>query len=555
MAQTAEIRASEARLGRLAVRLNASLEENPRTWTAALLLAGFFVRLYAASGTFLNSDEALHFSSANHVTWSETYRASLSLFHPPLLIFLLHLWRALGTSELMLRLPSVLAGMAFCWFGFRWLGMLFRMSVAWTGFVFLLFLPSSIELSTEVRQYALLLAFAAASAYLLEDALKTNSAGRMLASGVALALAISSHFSAFLFATALGLYAIWRLAAKRFPMRLILAWGAGQILSVALSYFFYVTQIAQLGRYYSSAAIAQGWMGNAYLSRSYFVPGRVNPILFALGRTIGVFQYAFRQRAIGDLAFILFVAGLVIIFRRTPASAFLTRRQLGFLLTAPFLLNCAAAFARKYPYGGTRHCAFLILFAVAGTSVALVRLVHSRLPQALAAALGVALISNLFTAKQFPYVTAENQRKELMRAALDFIHREVPSGEPVFADAQTSLLLGHYLCDQHPLTIDRSVVGYISYECDGHRVIASVTQYIFTARSFYDQFQDMTSKYRFHGGARIWVAQMGWDTHVAFELAQFPLLDFEPHWFGTQIQLFALKVGQPMPDRSLLPAS
>ena len=555
MTQATEVGTRESGPQRLALQLNASLAEKPRMWALALVTAGFLVRIYAASGTFLNSDEALHFSAANHVSWWETYRASLSLFHPPLLIFILHLWRALGTSELMLRLPSILAGMAFCWFGFRWLAIVFETDVAWTGFVLFLFLPSSIELSTEVRQYALLLAFLAASGYLFERALLTASASRMLASGLALSLAIASHFSAFLFAAALGVYAIWRLVVQRPAIKLILAWEAGQILALGLSYFFYVTQISQLGRYYSSAALSQGWLANAYLSRSYFVPGRVNPISFALGRTIGVFQYTFRQRAIGDLAFIFFVAGLVLVFRRSPASPLLSRRQLGFLLLAPFLLNCAAAFARLYPYGGTRHCAFLVPFAVAGTSVALVQLVRGRLALALAVALLVALVANLFTAKQFPYVAAENERKDQMRAAIDFIRHQVPPEEPLFADAQTSLMLGHYLCDQRPLVIDRSLPGYISYECGGHRVIASVTRYIFTARSFYDQWQDMTSQYHLNRGRTVWVAQMGWDTHVAFELANFPQFELKPHWFGTEIQLFDLKVGQAMPDPSLLPTT
>jgi hypothetical protein len=152
-------------------------------------------------------------------------------------------------------------------------------------------------------------------------------------------------------------------------------------------------------------------------------------------------------------------------------------------------------------------------------------------------------------------VAAENQQKAQMRAAIDFIRHEVPGEEPLFADAQTSLMLGHYLCDQSPLAVDRSVRGYISYECGNHRVIASVTKYIFTARSFYDQWQDMTSKYHLQRGSKVCVAQMGWDTHVAFELVNFPQFELHPHWFGSQIQLFDLTVGQTMPDPRLLPTS
>src|SRR3984893_13717416 len=180
--------------------LDSSLDKRRNLWVYSLLALGFLVRIWHASGRFLNSDEVMHFAAANQTSWLQTYKVSLAISHPPLLIFVLHIWRYLGTSELILRMPSILAGLAFCWFTFRWAGMLFEKSVAWMMYVFVLFLPSSIELSTEIRQYALFLAFAMGSAYFLERALAKNSAATMLLSGMCLWLAIGSHFSAFLFA-------------------------------------------------------------------------------------------------------------------------------------------------------------------------------------------------------------------------------------------------------------------------------------------------------------------------------------------------------------------
>ena len=63
----------------------------------------------------------MHFLAANKPSLAEAYRSSLNLAHPPLLILLLNVWRKLGTSELFLRLPSVIAGTIFCWIFFRWL--------------------------------------------------------------------------------------------------------------------------------------------------------------------------------------------------------------------------------------------------------------------------------------------------------------------------------------------------------------------------------------------------------------------------------------------------
>src|SRR5260370_36891821 len=87
-----------------------------------ITLLGFLFRLWTASGTFLNPDEALHFRLANQASLALAYKASLTASHPPLLTFLLYFWRAFGTSELWLRQPSVLAGTAFCWMFYYWLG-------------------------------------------------------------------------------------------------------------------------------------------------------------------------------------------------------------------------------------------------------------------------------------------------------------------------------------------------------------------------------------------------------------------------------------------------
>lgn len=555
MPELQEIQTSRAkRSQQVLARMDLSFGRHRNLCLFALLALGFVIRIFHASGTFLNSDEVMHFAAANHATWLESYRVSLAISHPPLLIFVMHAWRVLGTSELVLRMPSILAGMAFCWFTFRWVEMLFEKTVAWTVFVFVLFLPSSIELSTEIRQYALFLAFAMGSAYLLERALDANSANAMLLSGVSLWLAIGSHFSAFLFAPALGIYAIWRMWNQRPPVAVLASWVAGQVVALGLCAFLYFTQIRQLSQYFGGQDATQGWMGNAYLSHSYFIPGKVNPLVFIIGRTVGVFQFVFRQLIVGDIAFLLFIAGVVMVFRSRPASSRVTSRQLGCLLLLPFAINCAAALARAYPYGGTRHSCLLIPFALAGVSVALAQLLNHKASLGMAAALLVSVVCHLSTAKELPYVAPDAQRSAHMQAAMAFIH-QLPEGEPLFADVQTNLLLGHYLCDQRPVIPERSIPGFVSYECGGHRVIASTTRYIFTARSFYDQWQEMVSKYHLQPGSRVWTAQMGWYTYVEFELETFPQLHITPNDFGPQIQIFNLTVGQTMPDPKMLPTS
>ena len=542
-----------------------SWRTTPNRWMYCFLTAGFLLRLWYASGTYLNPDEALHFFVANKTSWWLTYRASLTVSHPPLLIFLLRLWRGLGTSELMLRLPSILAGLVFCWLAFRWLRLLFDDAVVWTAFTFVIFLPSSIDLSTEVRQYALLLMFAMGSAYYLERALQTNSRAAMIAYGVFLWFALLSHFSAFLFAGALGIYAIWRMIENRVPIKLFAVWEFAQAAGLGICYWLYVTQISKLGQAYGGANATQGWMANAYLGNSYFEAGKINPLLFIFARTGGVFQYVFRQSAIGDIAFLLFVVGMVMIFRGRGASSGNapppmadrkqpTSKQLGTFLLLPFAFNCAAALMRAYPYGGTRHSAFLIPFAVAGVSVALVRLLRVRIAMGILVALVVSLLCNLFPSKRLPYMSAQSQSKHQMTSAIELL-RHLPAGEPIFADYQTSLMIGHYLCDQRPIEQNRMVPGFASYACEGREVIVTTDTFNFTARSFYDHWQNFIGAYRLQPGTKICVVQMGWAIALAHTLTQYPEMHLEPHSFGDNIQIFELTVGQSMPEPARLPSS
>src|SRR6266550_410360 len=164
--------------------------ENPaksRTYLLAssLLTAGFLLRVIWAASVFLNADEAMHYVLSNQPSFALTYQATLSTAHPPLFI-MLHYWSHIGASEFILRLPSLLAGTAFCWIIFLWLKQVTDTTTAVIGLSLALFSPALIYLSAEVRQYSLLLFFCAASLYLLDRAIAENLAGAMLLSLVSL---------------------------------------------------------------------------------------------------------------------------------------------------------------------------------------------------------------------------------------------------------------------------------------------------------------------------------------------------------------------------------
>ena len=509
---------------------------------SALLIvtAGFLVRLRAASGTFLNPDEALHYLLANQSSWHLAYRASLTNAHPPFLTLMLHFWREVGTSEFVLRLPSVIAGTAFCRIFFKWLTRILGPVTGFVGLTLAAFLPPMIELSSEVRQYALLLFFLAAAAYLLQRALVENSAANMLLSAIFLCLALLSHYSAILFAAALGAYSLLCVIARRPSPQVCMAWIMGQAGVLGLIVSLYVSHISRLKGDYASGTI-NGWLAN-----SFFRPGHDNPLLFAIARTGGVFQYVFGQLAIGDVAFVAFVAGLILLWREknSPSNSRVPSRQLVALFVLPFAVGAGASIARIYPYGGTRHSAFLIMFALAGVSFLVAKLAKQR---GIAVALVIVAVCNAFGRPHRPYILREDQSRTRMVRALGFIDAQVPQSDLIFGDYQTRLLLGYYLCPEQPVSFSAPVGSLEEFRCNGYQIVAaSPDLYIFTAENFPSRWNQLLHSVPLKSGQSVWVMQAGWDVNLAHDL-QNRLPEFgeiSPQSFGKNIAIFKLTTGQ-----------
>ncbi|PYX07962.1 MAG: hypothetical protein DMG88_12640 [Acidobacteria bacterium] len=537
----------QARPQRKAATIDNWLETRPYLIAAIIVVGAFLLRLWIAHGTFLNPDEALHFRAANTTSWWLTYQRSLGIAHPPLLVFLLHFWRIFGMSELVLRLPSVIAGTLFCWIFYRWVANSFSRTAAWISLIFVSFLPPMVELSAELRHYALLLVFCAGALYFFDKALSRNSAWQMAVSLLCLYLALLSHYSAVLFAAWLGIYALVRLRSSHSSARVLITWCAGQVGALGICRFLYVVYISGLSRAFSGSNVLHGFMQDAYLLNSYFQPHRDNPLLFIFARTGGVFQFLFGQLVVGDLMFPLFVAGIVLVMRSGPdrLASTSTPRQLGFLLVLPFVINCAVALAGIYPYGGTRHSVFLAMFAVPAISVALAKIVRENNVYAIAAALIIVIISNLFGTPHRPYIPRADQKIAHMNQAIAFINSGIPSSQPIFADNQAALMLGHYLCHERPVPFDRTIPGFLTFQCDAHNVIATEgSTNRFTAENFFPKWNEMLRTHDLKSGEAVWLVQIGWDIGLARELqTKFPQYrDLDVHYFGRNITMFKMIV-------------
>jgi hypothetical protein len=517
-------------------------------WPAAFVVAvGFCWRVWLAHATFFNPDEAWHYSVANQDSFLNAYRASLTLYHPPLLVLVLYSWRTLGTSNLVLRLPCVIAGTAFCWIYYKWLSSILGRTVAWVGLLLVTFLPTTIAISADLRQYAFLLMFSAGAALFLERALAKDSARAILLSSGCLLLAMLSHYSAFLFAASIGVYAILRMFTQRVSSAVIAAWIAGQAVGLGLAGILYVTHIARLQ--VSAGAQPAHSYADWYLPQFYYHAGHDRLLPFLFRGTFGIFRFVFGWVIIGHIATLLFVAGVVLLVRhKSPPAEKPPAYLMGLLLLLPFALNWAAVAAGLYPYGRTRQCVFLAIFAVAGVSVALARIAKERISLAFALTAGTLVLCHAFgTPPGRDMLPLADQRHEHMDQALAFIQREVSPGDVIYLNKSTEFQLAHYLCDQKPVVFDYSVAGFESFQCQGLRVISTFpNDDAILLETFPSKWREMAHAYGLNPGSKVWVVQGGWTRALAESLrARFPKLpDLEAHSFGQYLEIFHLTVAE-----------
>lgn len=484
-----------------------------------IVAAGLGVRLWTAARSYLNPDEALHYYLINQPSVIAAYKASLTNAHPPLLFLILYFWHLVGRSEFLLRLPSVFAGAAFCWLTFKWMAVFFGRAAALIALVVVTFAPAMIEVSGEVREYALLLCCMAAALYFLGSALRDKSTREMWYFSALLYLAILSHYSAAFFALTVGIYAIVRMADSSQPRRVVATWLLGQLGALAIYAFLYWTHVAKVRN------VVPLWAEP--FDRYYFRLGHesfADLLDFLRANTAAIFRYMFRDAYASQAVFLLFVAGTVFLFirgfwppRGTPRSC-----HLAILVSIPFLAVWGAAVQGIYPYIGSRHTAFLLPFAVAAVSFLLAAVVGNRLWASLALAVALMGFSSLATSPFTSKFTDEGQRRPYMLAAMAEFRQSIPKSELVLVDYQSSALLTYYLCGpQQNVQLHVSSAGFYQFECSGYSIIS--LEYHFwnlTPANFMPQARKMAQSQGLRTGARFWVFQAGWGRKLDAELRE-----------------------------------
>jgi len=510
-----------------------------------VVAAGLGVRVFVASRSYLNPDEALHYLLINQPSAFLAYKASLTNAHPPLLYLLLYCWHFLGRSELMLRLPSVFAGTALCWVAFKWIGIVFGRTASLIGLILVAFSPALVTLSAEVREYALLLFCMGAALYFLELAFQEKSVRGMWYFSAFLYLAILSHYSALFFALAIGLYSLARIIEAQLSRKVVVAWACGQAGALAIYGFLYVTHVSKLKDYITRWAMPFG--------QFYFHPGSGDLVTFTREQTANIFLFLFGGHYISLAMLLLFVAsaGFLVVRELLSRRGHAPSGHAGILLLLPFIAVWGAAIAGIYPYVGSRHTVFLAPFVIAAASFLLAAVCGQKLWAGLLIAALLAGASNA-SGKTFEEgITKENQSRTLMSSAVNHMQQAIPRGDIILVDYQSSLPLAYYLCGPRNIPADMFHGDLAKFSCNGYSI---VTLHIWKliAGNFSPQFEQTAHTYGLKSGDRVWVFQAGWGDTVGNELpgqfAKFRCLN--PKSFGRNITVIPFVVG---PD--LLPAA
>lgn len=440
---------------------------------AGLILVAGMVRVYYAAACHLNPDEAMHWSAAADRSWSGAYAASRNQAHPPLLILATHAWLGLGlgSSELMLRTPSLLLGLLSLGLAYRWMYVAAGPLAAVAGLSFLVVSPAMIATATELRQAAWLLAFAFAALLAAETVVRRHTLLGVLGLSLALSGALLSHYSAVWIVIALGLYVplcLWRTTATARPW---IAWGLGQLLVAGVGFWSYFIHAARWAPTVfgpsPAGAPPSGAARFSYVAPLLPTPERNDLIGFVVPQVVQLWEYLCGHwlPATVALAAITLAAARAIYDGRWRRG----HGQFPLLLVLAFVVAAGAGLSSLYPFGGSRHSAYLLPFAAAAVGMASATLLNQR-PR-----LGLVLLILIlppWLAGTRPANDPERLGQERMQAALDFVDAQ-PRDEVLFVDFQTHNLLQYYWRARQPRTVGRLGGAMHDWRFGSRRVVAT----------------------------------------------------------------------------------
>jgi hypothetical protein len=323
-----------------------------RYWRPAVLAvvaAAVVLRLPWPSAWWLNPDEGIYYWIITHARFADFWADAMATAHPPLYFLLLRAVAFLTTDFAWLRSVALLSGVAAV-YAFIVLGREVggdgtrgRLTGLLAG-ILLAASPRAIALSQVVRPYMLLLLLLAAALFFLLRFLRLRSNGLLVGYAACASLALTLHYSAVGALGVFGLLVVADGARSGFGRPEWRRLGLAQLVPGFTLVGLYVWHLRGLMGSAIADQALEGWL-SAYLVRG--------PPDVWLG-LVGVHSSLVGD-ALAASATLLTVVGL--------GWAGWTRRWTVLLMGgAAIALATIGAVAGLYPFGATRHAAWLIAF-------------------------------------------------------------------------------------------------------------------------------------------------------------------------------------------------
>lgn len=449
----------------------------------------FVIRIVAARDRYLSPDEALHLEAASAPSLTGVYENSRFLPHPPLFFLLLHLWQRAGRSEFFLRLLPAVFGVGFLCLAHRWASRLFGRTAGLVTLLLVAFSPAFLPLSAEVRGYSLLLFLSAAALCEFEGALEARSAVRMVGVSLFLSLAILAHFAALFVMMSLFAYALVRFWRARPPRQVLWIWAVSQAGAAAVCVFLYFTQVKTL----RGTEAVQTLTGT--FASNYFHQDRETAFGFLLRQTEALSRYLFGSRLAAAVEALLAAVGVI--------SLALKRRPSVVLLVLPCVLGAASGLMALYPFGGTRHSAYLLLFAGGAVGAAVSAFSARRLRVLLS---GIALLPLLWGRPEW---SSPPRSLSPTKAAIDRLQSVAPRGSLLWTDRQTGVVLRYYL----------DTYGASAGPSRDYRIVRSPV-WASDPEKLGEEVERLIETHRLSAGQRFWMIRLGLEDDSVTPLAR-----------------------------------
>jgi hypothetical protein len=451
------------------------------------------LRVRIALTTYLNPDEALQ-ALLSFPGWPQVWRNSLTVTHPPLLILITHLVSMASRTEIALRMVPILAGSLFPVVLFVWLRRVAGIGAGMTAMFLLTLAPHLVTISAQLRSYTLALLFLSASLLALDRAIDTGRWQTIWVFNILLWACIFSDFSMAWFAGAATVYALLRL--RESPAAVKISWAAGQGGALALFGLLYMLQVSHFRDSSARVAAREVWLLGAF-------PGPGTKLVFPFANTLKQFAYLTDSVPLGVAALAIFAIAVILLWTGQGKN-----RAMALLLTVPFALGIAGAYADIFPYGRTRHTLVFGLFAAAGIGILMQQLPPRITAAILWGALLLTPIWHRFAPEDPQDLSADRNRKQWMIECGRYMRAHIPPDAPIFTDGETLIMLAYYQGDGVSPLSSRS---FIQTRLGGRWRVATRDYNYATPDEYAAAMAAFRAQYGIPKPAPVWVLDGGWD--------------------------------------------